>query len=70
MLAPSPKLKEPAGQRKRRAPMIPREVCLFPLYSFSPTSSRIQSWMFPMGSSSHPNRACIAGQFVKGTHRG
>jgi hypothetical protein len=50
--------------------MIPREVCLFPLYNFSPTSSRIQAWMFPLGNSSDTNRACIAGQFVKGTHRG
>jgi hypothetical protein len=50
--------------------MIPRKVCLFPLYNFSPASGRIQSWMFPMGSSFDTNRACIAGQYAKGTHRG
>jgi hypothetical protein len=50
--------------------MIPREVCPFPLYNFSPASGRIKPWMFPMGSSSETNRACIAGQFAKRTHRG
>jgi len=50
--------------------MIARMACLFPRDKVSPAIAGRQSWALLIGRGSDANRACIAGQFVKGAQRG